>query len=61
MTMTTRKWGAGLVLLCAMITACGGSSDPTFTMAPPAAATPATMTPTTVPPVPATPHDGQRA
>ena len=55
MTMTTRKWGAGLVLLCAMITACGGSSDPTFTMAPPAAATPATMTPTTVPPVPATP------
>ncbi|MGO4391563.1 carboxylesterase/lipase family protein [Variovorax sp. M-6] len=53
MTTTTRKWGAGMVLLCTMITGCGGSSDPSFPLLPTAASTPATPPAAAVPQTPA--------
>lgn len=53
MSMTARKWGAGVVLLCTMITACGGSSDPSFPLTPPAAGNPPAAPPVAA--VPQTP------
>lgn len=56
MSQTTRKWAAGLVLLCAMISACGGSSEPSFspvtTVPPAAASTPTSTTMTAAPETP---------